>query len=55
LQLLEAKLHRLVAYKEMTFSGEVPGEGAAAAQVAALIEEIATLGALPFLAMKLAS
>ena len=52
---LEAKLHRLVAYKEMTFNGDVPGEGAAATQVAALIEEIASLGALPFLSMKLAS
>ena len=55
LQLLEAKLHRLVAYKEMTFTGDVPGEGAAASQVAALIEEIAALGMLPFLSMKLAS
>ena len=55
LQMLEAKLHRLVAYKEMTFTGDVPGEGAAAAQVAALIEEIAALGVLPFLSMKLAS
>lgn len=52
---LEAKLHRLVAYKEMTFTGDVPGEGAAASQVAALIDEIAALGALPFLSMKLAS
>lgn len=55
LQMLEAKLHRLVAYKEMTFTGDVPGEGAAAAQVAALLDEIAALGALPFLSMKLAS
>lgn len=55
LQSLEAKLHRLVAYKEMTFTGDVPGEGAAATQVAALIEEIAALGVLPFLSMKLAS
>ena len=55
LQLLEAKLHRLVAYKEMTFTGDVPGEGVAAAQVSSLIEEIAALGALPFLSMKLAS
>ena len=55
LQTLEAKLHRLVAYKEMTFTGDVPGEGAAAAQVAALLDEIAALGALPFLSMKLAS
>lgn len=55
LKSLEAKLHRLVAYKEMTFTGDVPGEGAAAMQVAALIEEIAALGALPFLSMKLAS
>jgi chromosome partitioning protein len=52
---LETRLHRLVAFKEMTFTGEVPGEGPAAAQVAALLSEIAALGALPFLSMKLAS
>jgi chromosome partitioning protein len=52
---LEAKLHRLVAYKEMTFTGDVPTDGPAAAQVTALIDELASLGALPFLSMKMAS
>lgn len=52
---LEAKLHRLVAFKEMTFTGEVPTDGLAAQQVHAFLDELATLGALPFLTMKLAS
>lgn len=55
LEVLGARLHRLVAFKEMTFTGEVPMEGPAAAQVEALLAEIAGLGALPALAMKLAS
>jgi len=52
---LETKLHRLVAYKEMTFTGDVPTEGPAAAQVSSLIDELAALGVLPFLSMKMAS
>ena len=52
---LEAKLHRLVAFKEMTFTGEVPTDGLAAHQVHTLLDELAALGALPFLNMKLAS
>ncbi len=52
---LETKLHRLVAYKEMTFTGDVPTEGPAAVQVSSLIDELAALGALPFLSMKMAS
>lgn len=55
LDVLEARLHRLVAFKEMTFTGDVPAEGAAALQVGALMAEVAALGALPFLSMKLAS
>lgn len=55
LEVLEARLHRLVAFKEMTFTGEVPTDGSAAAQVEALVAEIAGFGALPFLSMKLAS
>lgn len=52
---LETRLHRLVAFKEMTFNGAVPETGAAALQVRELLDEIATLGALPFLPIKLAS
>jgi chromosome partitioning protein len=55
LELLRAKLHRLVAFKEMTFSGDVPRTGIAGVQVAALIEELMTLGAVPRETMKLAS
>lgn len=55
LKTLETRLHRLVAFKEMTFTGEVPGEGPAAAQVNALLGEVATLGVLPLMAIELAS
>jgi chromosome partitioning protein len=53
LQVLSTKLHRLVAFKEMTFNGQVPRDGTAGAQVTALLEEIAALDILP--ARKLAS
>lgn len=52
---VRTRLHRLVAFKEMTFNGQVPSTGTAGAQVAALVDDIAALGALPFLTMKLAS
>lgn len=55
LEVLSTRLNRLVAFKEMTFSGDVPVSGLAAEQVAQLINDIAALGALPFLTMKLAS
>lgn len=55
LEPLASRLHRLVAFKEMTFTGEVPGDGPAAHQVDRMIDEIASLGALPFLTRKLAS
>ena len=56
LEVLHNRLHRLVAFKEMTFTGEVPRTGQGGAQVAALIDELASLGVLPFLAAtKLAS
>jgi chromosome partitioning protein len=55
LEALPTKLHRLVAFKEMTFTGDVPALGPAADQVATLLDDVATLGALPFLAMKKAS
>jgi len=52
---LETRLHRLVAYKEMTFTGDVPTDGPAGHQLDQLVEELQALGALPFLTMKLAS
>ena len=55
LEALNARLHRLVAFKEMTFTGETPTDGPAAAQVEKLMAEIASFGTLPFLSMKLAS
>jgi chromosome partitioning protein len=55
LEILDTRLHRLVAFKEMTFSGEVPTSGRAGEQVASLVDDIARLGVLPFLSMKLAS
>ena len=52
---LTTRLHRLVAFKEMTFTGELPSSGTANTQVQALIMELAGLGVLPFLDIKLAS
>jgi len=54
LPVMRAKLHRLVAFQEMSFTGIVPSMGMAGQQCAALLDEIATLGALPE-AMKAAS
>lgn len=55
LECMSTRLHRLVAFKEMTFTGDIPTDGTAGAQVAALIDDVATLGALQFLRMKMAS
>ena len=43
------RLHHLVAYKELTFSGKVPHKGTAGAQGQLLVQEIAELGLMPFL------
>jgi chromosome partitioning protein len=43
---MRSKLHRLVAFKEMTFTGEVPAAGAAGAQVEELLGELGELGIL---------
>lgn len=53
LPVLATRLHRLVAFKEMTFNGVVPRDGTAGAQVAALLAELDGFGVLP--PMKLAS
>ena len=55
LEALTTRLHRLVAFKEMTFTGEVPESGLARDQVEALLAELGELGALPFMPMQLAS
>jgi chromosome partitioning protein len=47
---LATKLSRLVAFKEMTFTGEMPSGGAARAAVDELLTELKALGALPFIA-----
>jgi hypothetical protein len=44
---METKLHRLVAFQEVSFTGIAPSSGLAGQQCAALLEEIAGLGALP--------
>ena len=51
---METKLHRLVAFQEMSFTGIAPTSGIAGYQTTCLINEIASLGGLPN-AMKLAS
>jgi len=55
LEILPTKLNRLVAFKEMTFSGEVPNTGSAKVLIDSLLDDIDALDALPFLSMKLAS
>ncbi|SEB02262.1 ParA family protein [Rubrimonas cliftonensis] len=55
LEALPTRLHRLVAFKEMTFNGVVPTKGPAGAQADGLIADVAALGVLPFLSMKRAS
>jgi chromosome partitioning protein len=49
LPVMKAKLHRLVAFKEMTFTGRAPRAGKAALQVEKVIREAKAIGALPFL------
>jgi chromosome partitioning protein len=45
----KTRLHHLVAYKELTFSGKVPHKGTAGAQGQLLVQEIADLGLMGFL------
>ncbi|MCC5986019.1 MAG: ParA family protein [Rhodobacteraceae bacterium] len=55
LTVLPTRLHRLVAFKEMTFTGKAPKSGHAAELVSGMLDDIARLDALPFMAMKTAS
>jgi chromosome partitioning protein len=47
LPLAATKIHRLVAFQEMSFTGIAPTSGLAGQQCTALIDEITALGALP--------
>ncbi len=46
---MKTRMHHLVAYKEMSFTGKIPKKGRAGAQGQLLLQEIAELGHLPFL------
>jgi chromosome partitioning protein len=46
---MKTRLHHLVAFKELTFSGKVPRKGPAGAQGQLLVQEICELGLLPFM------
>jgi len=45
----DTRMHHLVAYKELTFSGRVPRKGTAGAQGQLLVQEIRDLGFMPFM------
>lgn len=49
LPVFSTRLHHLVAYKELTFSGKIPKKGRAGAQGQLLVQEIAQMGVLPFM------
>jgi chromosome partitioning protein len=46
---LKTRLHHLVAFKDLTFTGDVPKKGTAGAQGQLLIQEIHDLGYLQFM------
>lgn len=46
---LDTRLHHLVAYKELTFTGKVPKKGTAGAQGQLLVQELRDRGFLPFM------
>jgi len=48
LPMMSTRLNRLVAFKEMTFTGVVPASGKASEQVDELLLEVHQLGAMPF-------
>lgn len=49
LPVMKTRLHHLVAFKELTFSGKVPRKGTAGAQGQLLVQEISDMGCLPFM------
>jgi len=46
---MKTRLHHLVAFKELTFSGKVPKKGAAGAQGQLLVQEMHDMGCLDFM------
>jgi chromosome partitioning protein len=54
LPILKTRLHRLVAFQEMSFTGIAPTSGPAGLQVSNFLDDLAALGGLPE-SMKLAS
>lgn len=54
LPVLKTRLHRLVAFQEMSFTGLAPSSGLAGVQCSRLLDDLEALGALPE-ATKLAS
>ena len=55
LSMLRSKLNRLVAFKEMTFTGIVPATGKAGELVGLFLEEVEELGGIPSKPLQLAS
>lgn len=49
LPVMKTRLHHLVAYKDLTFSGKVPKKGTAGAQGQLLVQEIFEMGHLSFM------
>jgi chromosome partitioning protein len=49
LETLKTRLHHLVAFKELTFTGKIPKKGTAGAQGQLLVQELSDLGYLPFM------
>lgn len=49
LPVMRTRLHHLVAFKELTFSGKVPKKGTAAAQGQLLVQEMCEMGCMPFM------
>lgn len=49
LDAMDTRLHHLVAYKELTFTGKIPKKGTAAAQGQLLVQEVFQMGHLPFM------
>ena len=46
---MKTRLHHLVAFKELTFTGNVPKHGAAGAQGQLLVQEMADMGCMQFM------
>ena len=49
LPVMKTRLHHLVAFKELTFTGRIPKKGTAGAQGQLLVQEICDMGYMPFM------